>query len=59
MKNNETFEVLVQPNIDYAFIVALLMIVGRMKYFDDDFSVVTADAVTESVCVLFIGICLH
>ena len=34
MENNGGFKVLVYPNVDYAFIVALLMIIDDIKDYD-------------------------
>ncbi|KHN40666.1 hypothetical protein glysoja_001164 [Glycine soja] len=36
MDNNDGFNVLVYPHADYAFIVALLMIVSEMKHYFDE-----------------------
>ncbi|KHN40665.1 Protein LURP-one-related 15 [Glycine soja] len=36
MENNGGFNVLVDPYVDYAFIVALLMIVSEMKHYFDE-----------------------
>jgi len=35
MGNNDGFYVVVNPHVDYAFIVALLMIVNDIKFHDD------------------------
>ncbi|TKY65725.1 LURP-one-related 15 [Spatholobus suberectus] len=36
MKNNGGFDVLVYPYVDHAFIVALLMIINKMKHYFDE-----------------------
>ena len=48
MENNGAYEVLVYPHIDYAFIVALLLIIDKteLEVLDDDFF---TDLATEAI----------
>jgi len=45
MVNNDGFYILVYPNVDYAFIVALLMIINEIKFYYDK----VRDSITKIV----------